>query len=139
MLGDKTRAERVYTPRLDDIPPQPKLELGRTDYGSALRDASAFVALAAEGSAPRASILKAVERIEAPRTLLVDTSTAGERLDGACGAGRSRATAATMALDVGGETRRGPLYRSFTPAILAGRTVRVTNSGDASVQAVAFR
>ena len=75
MLGDKTRAERVYTAALDDIPPQPKLELGRTDYGSALRDASAFVALASEGNAPRASILKAVERIEAARALSSYTST----------------------------------------------------------------
>ena len=53
MLGDKTRAERVYNAALEDIAPQPKLEFGRTDYGSSLRDASAFVALASEGSAPR--------------------------------------------------------------------------------------
>src|SRR4029077_9503301 len=39
MLGDKTRAERVYAAALDDIAPQPKLEFGRTDYGSSLRDA----------------------------------------------------------------------------------------------------
>ena len=53
MLGDKTRAERVYNAALEDIPAQPKLEFGRTDYGSSLRDASAFVALASEGNAPR--------------------------------------------------------------------------------------
>ena len=41
-----------------------------------------------------------------------------------------------MALDVAGETRRGPLYRSFRPTDLAAGPVRVTNNGDAAVQAV---
>ena len=90
MLGDKTRAERVYDAALDDIAPQPKLEFGRTDYGSSLRDASAFVTLASEGNAPRPAILKAVERIEAARSAHALHLDAGECLDGA---GRARARA----------------------------------------------
>jgi len=43
---------------------------------------------------------------------------------------------AGMALDVGGEAKRGPLYRSFRAADFGGGAVRVTNNGDASVQAV---
>ncbi len=43
---------------------------------------------------------------------------------------------ANMALDVGGETRRGPLYRSFRASDLANGPVRVTNNGDNAVQAV---
>jgi uncharacterized protein YfaS (alpha-2-macroglobulin family) len=135
MLGDKTRAERVYSAALDDIPPQPKLEFGRTDYGSSLRDASAFVALASEGNAPRASILKAVERIEAARALSAYTSTQ----ENAWMVLAARALArdrAGMALEVAGETRRGPLYRSFRGSDLAGGPVRVTNNGDNTVQAV---
>ena len=38
MLGDKARADRVYLAALDAIAPQPKLDLGRADFGSALRD-----------------------------------------------------------------------------------------------------
>jgi uncharacterized protein YfaS (alpha-2-macroglobulin family) len=135
MLGDKTRAERVYGAALDDIAPQPKLEFGRTDYGSALRDASAFVALASEGNAPRASILKAVERIEAARALSSYTSTQENAWMVLAARALARDTA-NMALDVAGETRRGPLYRSFRASDLAGGPVRVTNNGDAGVQAV---
>ena len=135
MLGDKTRAERVYNAAIEDIPPQPKLEFGRTDYGSALRDASAFVALASEGNAPRASILKAVERIEAARAVSSYTSTQENAWMVLAARALARDTA-NMALDVGGETRRGPLYRSFRASDLAAGPVRVTNNSDAAVQAV---
>src|ERR1044071_9313345 len=43
---------------------------------------------------------------------------------------------ANLALDVAGETRRGPLYRSFSASDLRAGPVRVTNNGDANVQAV---
>src|SRR4029077_2465842 len=135
MLGDKTRAERVYAAALGDIAPPPKLEFGRTDYGSALRDASAFVALASEGNAPRASILKAVERIEAARALSAYTSTQDNAWMVLAARALARDTAG-MALDVAGETRRGPLYRRFRASDLAAGPVRVTNNGDSTVQAV---
>jgi uncharacterized protein YfaS (alpha-2-macroglobulin family) len=134
MLGDKTRAERVYNSALEDIAPQPKLEFGRTDYGSSLRDASAFVALASEGNAPRASILKAVERIEAARNLSPYTSTQENAWMVLAARALARDTAG-MALDVGGETRRGALYRSFAPKDLTA-PVKVTNNGENAVQAV---
>src|SRR5205823_13894996 len=38
MLGDRTRAERVYAVARRSLGPQPVLEYGRTDYGSVLRD-----------------------------------------------------------------------------------------------------
>jgi len=135
MLGDKVRAERVYNVALADISPTPKLELGRTDYGSSLRDASAFVALAAEGNAPRATILKAVERIEAARNLSPYTSTQENAWMVLAARALARDTA-NMALEVAGETKRGPLYRSFRAADLAGGPIRVTNQSDAAVHAV---
>ena len=48
----RARAERVYAAALDSLTPKPTLEFGRTDYGSALRDAAALVSLASEGNAP---------------------------------------------------------------------------------------
>jgi uncharacterized protein YfaS (alpha-2-macroglobulin family) len=135
MLGDKTRAERVYNSALEDISPTPKLELGRTDYGSSLRDASAFVALASEGAAPRATILKAVERIEAARNLSPYTSTQENAWMVLAARALARDTA-NMMLDVAGESKKGPLYRSFRPSDFGGGAVRVTNNGDAAVQAV---
>src|SRR6185369_417117 len=44
LLGDRTRAERVYRSALDDIQPPTQPELfSRIDYGSTLRDAAALV------------------------------------------------------------------------------------------------
>jgi uncharacterized protein YfaS (alpha-2-macroglobulin family) len=134
MLGDRTRAERVYNAALADIPTQPKLELGRTDYGSSLRDASAFVALASEGNAPRPTILRAVERIEAARNLTPYTSTQ-ENAWMVLAARALARDAAGMALDVAGESKRGPLYRNFAAKDLV-TPVRVANNGENNVQAV---
>jgi uncharacterized protein YfaS (alpha-2-macroglobulin family) len=43
---------------------------------------------------------------------------------------------AGMALTVNGEAKKGPLYRTFRPADLAGSAIKVTNSGENAVQAV---
>ena len=88
MLGDRTRAERIYAAALASISQPPAPNEGRTDYGSVLRDAAALVTLASEGGAPSATIIEcgAAGRERAqPDGLHVD---AGERLDGA---GRPRA------------------------------------------------
>jgi uncharacterized protein YfaS (alpha-2-macroglobulin family) len=135
LLGDRVRAERVYNAAIADITPPPKLDVGRTDYGSALRDASAFVALASEGNAPRASILKAVERIEQARALTPYTSTQENAWMVLAARALARDTAG-MALAVNGEAKKGPLYRTFRPAELSGSPVKVTNNGDNAVQAV---
>src|SRR5262245_44576659 len=75
MVGDKVRAERVYAAALESIALQPVAEVGRSDYGSALRDAAALVTLAAEGGGPRPTIINAVQRIEAARGITPYTST----------------------------------------------------------------
>ena len=75
LVGDKARAERVYAAALDSLTPKPTLEFGRTDYGSALRDAAALVSLASEGNAPRATLTQAVQRVEVARGLTPYTST----------------------------------------------------------------
>src|SRR5207248_922117 len=75
LVGDKARAERVYGAALDALNPKPSIEFGRTDYGSALRDAAALVSLASEGDAPRATLTQAIARVEAARGLTPYTST----------------------------------------------------------------
>lgn len=134
MLGDKTRADRVYRAALDALPVQPKLEIGREDYGSVLRDAAALVTLASEGHAPQATITQAVARIDAARGLASYTSTqedawlvmAAKALAGEMNAIR---------LDVNGDKRQGAFYRSFKPDQLTS-PLRVSNSGDGTVQTV---
>jgi alpha-2-macroglobulin len=133
LVGDKGRAERVYAAALDSLTPKPVLEFGRVDYGSALRDAAALVSLASEGNAPRATLTQAVARVEVARGLTPYTSTQ----ENAWLVLASRALSKeTMALDIDGAPIKTALYRSYKAAEMAGKPVKITNTGDAPVQAV---
>src|SRR6195256_3642654 len=133
LVGDKGRAERVYAAALESLAPKPVLEFGRTDYGSALRDAAALVSLASEGNAPRATLTQAVARVEVARGLTPYTSTQ----ENAWLVLASRALAReTLTLDVDGAPVRTALYRSYKAAVLEGKSIKITNTGDAAVQAV---
>ncbi|HEY2185188.1 MAG TPA: alpha-2-macroglobulin, partial [Xanthobacteraceae bacterium] len=134
MLGDRTRAERVYAAALASIAPQPALEYGRSDYGSALRDAAALVTLASEGGAPRPTIAGAVERVEASRDLSPYTSTQ-ENAWMVLAARALAKDAQAVSLDVGGEKVQGALNRRFLPTELQP-PLKLTNTGEGSVQAV---
>jgi alpha-2-macroglobulin len=134
MLGDKARADRVYLAALDAIAPQPKLDLGRADFGSALRDAAALVTLASEGRAPQKTIDDAIVRVDAARSLSAATSTQ----EGAWLVLAARALAKQLnaiSLTIAGETRQGALYRSLRADDL-GQPLAVSNRGDGNVQAV---
>jgi uncharacterized protein YfaS (alpha-2-macroglobulin family) len=141
MLGDKTRAERVYLAALTSLAPQPVLEYGRTDYGSVLRDAAALITLASEGGAPRATIMNAVERVETARGLTPYISTQEQAWLVLAARALSK-EAAGIALTVntsgtaGNETLSGTFNRTYRQASLDGRTVTVTNAGDNPVRAV---
>jgi uncharacterized protein YfaS (alpha-2-macroglobulin family) len=133
LVGDRTRAERVYAAALDSLNPKPVLEFGRTDYGSALRDAAALVSLASEGNAPKATITQAVARVEVARGLTPYTSTQ----ENAWMVLAARALAKeTLALDLNGEAVRRALFRSYKAGEMANRPLKLTNTGDAPVQVV---
>jgi uncharacterized protein YfaS (alpha-2-macroglobulin family) len=133
LVGDKARAERVYAAALDSLAPKPVLEFGRVDYGSALRDAAALVSLASEGNAPKATLTQAVARVEVARGLTPYTSTQ----ENAWLVLASRALAKeTMSLDLNGSAVKAALYRSYKADEVAGKPIKITNTGDAPVQAV---
>ncbi len=135
LVGDRTRAERVYAAALESLAPKPVLEFGRVDYGSALRDAAALVSLASEGNAPRATLTSAVQRVEAARGLTPYTSTQ----ENAWLVLASRALAqdaGTLPLDLDGTPIRTALYRSYKAAEMAGKPIKITNTGDTPLQAV---
>ncbi|TAH67668.1 MAG: alpha-2-macroglobulin family protein [Rhodopseudomonas palustris] len=133
LVGDRVRAERVYAAAADSLAPKPTLEYGRTDYGSQLRDAAALVSLAGEGNAPRATLTQAVQRVEAARGLTPYTSTQ----ENAWLVLAARALAnETLALDLNGSPVKAALYRSYKAAELAGQPLKITNTGDAPLQAV---
>jgi uncharacterized protein YfaS (alpha-2-macroglobulin family) len=133
LVGDRVRAERVYTAAADSLAPKPTLEYGRTDYGSQLRDAAALVSLAGEGNAPRATLTQAVQRVEAARGLTPYTSTQ----ENAWLVLAARALAnETLALDLNDSPVKTALYRSYKAAEIAGQPLKITNTGDAPLQAV---
>ena len=133
LVGDKGRAERVYAAALDSLAPKPVLEFGRVDYGSALRDAAALVSLASEGNAPRATLTQAVARVEVARGLTPYTSTQ----ENAWLVLASRALSKeAMTLDLDGAPIKTALYRSYKAAEMAGKPIKITNTGEAPVQAV---
>jgi uncharacterized protein YfaS (alpha-2-macroglobulin family) len=133
LVGDRTRAERVYAAALESLAPKPALEFGRVDYGSALRDAAALVSLASEGNAPRATLTQAVARVEVARGLTPYTSTQ----ENAWLVLASRALSKeTMTLDLDGAPIKTALYRSYKADQMSGKPIKITNTGDAPVQAV---
>ncbi len=134
MLGDKVRAERVYTAALRSMAPQPTLEYGRVDYGSVLRDGAALITLASEGGAPRATIIGAIQRVEAARALTPYTSTQ-ENAWMVLAARALTKEATTVSLDVAGEKRQGALNRRYLASQLE-QPLRIANAGEGPLQAV---
>lgn len=133
LVGDRNRAERVYGAALESLAPKPVLEFGRTDYGSALRDAAALVSLASEGNAPRATLTQAVARVETARGLTPYTSTQ----ENAWLVLAARALAKeSLSLDIDGQPVKTAVYRSYKASDMANKPLRITNTGDAPVQAV---
>jgi alpha-2-macroglobulin len=133
MVGDKARAENVYLAALNAISPQPMLDLGRSDFGSALRDAAALVTLASEGRASQKTIDDAVFRIDRARSLSSATSTQ-EDVWLVLAARAIAKQVNGISLMVNGAPHQGTLYRNLRP----GESVPlvVANQGEGSVQAV---
>jgi uncharacterized protein YfaS (alpha-2-macroglobulin family) len=134
MLGDKGRAQVVYTAALQSIAPKPEVEIGRTDFGSALRDSAALVTLASESGATRATIDGAVQRIDAARGLTRYTSTQEQAWLVLAARALNKETSA-IALTANGEAHKGALYRSLKAGQLTA-PLTLTNAGDGTVQAV---
>ncbi|MGA7544888.1 MAG: alpha-2-macroglobulin [Methyloceanibacter sp.] len=137
MLGDRVRAEKTFDSALGALPKEPKIDIGRTDYGSALRDAAAVVTLAAEGDAPKPLLISATSRVDAARNLVTRTSTQEDAwlVLAARALGKQGVSLKT---NQGGETatHTGPLYLSYDASELEQNAVSVTNSADAPVQVV---
>jgi len=135
MLGDKTRADRVYSAALAALPvtPQP-VDYSRPDYGSPLRDAAALVTLASEGRAPAKTIDTAVARVDAARAQFAFTSTQEDAWLVLAASALSKELNA-ISLSVNGDKHQGALYRTLSAAALA-TPLKVTNTGDGKVQAV---
>ena len=135
MVGDRTRAERVYAAALAAIAPTSQSDpLGREDYGSTLRDAAALVALASEGGAPRATVQAAVQRVEDARASLRPMSTQEDAWLLLAASAMAK-DAGKVSLDVGGTPTPHALYRTIRAGDLK-EPLRIGNSGEDQVEAV---
>src|SRR6476660_9291292 len=135
LLGDRTRAERVYKSALDALKPPAQRELfSREDYGSTLRDAAAMVTLASESGGSRPMIVSAVAKIEQARARAPYTSTQ-ENAWLVMAARAMAKDAGGVSLNVAGDNVKGALYRSVKASELS-QPLKVTNTGEGALQAV---
>jgi uncharacterized protein YfaS (alpha-2-macroglobulin family) len=135
MLGDRVRAERVYNAAFDALPRPTQAELfSRSDYGSTLRDAAAFVTLASETGGPRAAISTALQRVEQARAFTIYTSTQENAWMVLAARALAKDTA-NVTLDANGEARKGAYFSSFRAGNLA-QPFKVTNTSAGPLQAV---
>jgi uncharacterized protein YfaS (alpha-2-macroglobulin family) len=134
LLGDRTRAERVFTAALEAIPVQASVpEAGRGDYGSVLRDAAALAALASEAGMERIA-RTALTRADAVRALTPRLSTQ-EQAWLVLAARAVAKEGESLALEIDGLPRRGTFFRTLKAADLT-KPVRIVNSGDQPVRVV---
>jgi alpha-2-macroglobulin len=135
LMGDRARAEKVYTAALAAFAPAAHSDpFGRDDYGSTLRDAAAVLTLAAEGGASSATVQAAVQRVDDARATLRPTSTQEDAWLLLAASAMAK-DAGKISLDVNGETVQRPLYRTVSAADLK-EPLRVANAGEDQVKAV---
>ena len=133
LVGDRTRAEKVYAAALTAIGPSDD-DYFREDYGSTLRDAAAVVTLAAEGGAAPATVQAAVQRVEAARPTFRPTSTQEDAWL-LLAANAMAKDGGNVTLDVNGTSVQHQLNRTIRAGDLKD-PVHVTNNGSTTVQAV---
>jgi uncharacterized protein YfaS (alpha-2-macroglobulin family) len=133
MLGDRIRAEKVFDIALNALAKEPKIEIGRTDYGSPLRDAAVLVTLAAEGDAAKPILINATERVDAARNLVQRTSTQEDAwlVLAARALGKQN-----VSLNVEQAAEVGPYYATYDQADIEASDVTITNTGDTAVDTV---
>lgn len=134
LTGDRVRAERAYEAALAAIAPKPGIVFGRTDYGSALRDAAALVSLGSEGNAPKATIIKAVQRVEDAREITPHLSTQENAWMLLAARALSKDTSG-LKIGIGAEETSSPVFRTYKASNLTSPVV-IANKGSEPVQAV---
>ena len=109
------------------------MEIGRTDYGSPLRDAAAVVTFAAEGDAAKLILVNATQRVDAARNLVDRTSTQEDAwlVLAARALGKQ-----DVRLNVNEGAQTGPYYATHDQADIEQSAVTVTNTGDTPVDTI---
>jgi uncharacterized protein YfaS (alpha-2-macroglobulin family) len=133
MLGDKTRANKVFDAATKRLEAQRNGRFSRADYGSRLRDGAGLLALAAEAGGAQQNIQLAGLAVETERASTTYTSTQ-ENAWMVLAAEALSKDAQAISLSIDGKVESGALYRAWKSAALDERDVVITNGGQSAVR-----
>jgi uncharacterized protein YfaS (alpha-2-macroglobulin family) len=133
MLGNRAEADGAFNSADLIITGRPALSVGRTDYGSDLRDEAAAISLAADNGALN-KVTNAVVHINDVRNSSLETTTNENAWMLMAARGLANQGPA-ITLQVSGVAHNGPIYRQFIQTEIA-TGVQVVNSGDQVLKAV---
>jgi hypothetical protein len=135
LLGDRGRAEAVFTAAAQKLAAVKQTLVSRPDYGSRLRDSAGMLALAAEAGLDRTMLTPVGLVLEQERAATASTSTQEEAwMVLAAEALSSQANAATLSVD--GAPQKGAYYNRWSGDALDTHPVTIRNDGDAPVEMV---
>ena len=135
LLGDRPRAEAVFSKASERLSTLGNPLYSDANYGSRLRDGAGLLALAVETQMPAAEIARASKIVEDARAKTGLTSTQ-ENAFMVLAAEALADKSQTIALSVDGVPKQGALFRSFDAAALANKPVTIANNGPGPVSVV---
>jgi uncharacterized protein YfaS (alpha-2-macroglobulin family) len=133
MLGDKSRAEKVFEAAVKRLDEQRNSRFSRPDYGSRLRDGAGLLALAAESGGARNGIQLAGMVVESERAAATYTSTQ-ENAWMVLAAEALNKDAQAISLSIDGQPQSGAFYRAWKAAALDQHNIVITNNGQTGVR-----
>ncbi len=137
MLGDQARAGKAFGAALDALEAERDNGVSRPDYGSRLRDAAAVLALIAEanlgGEIEGDAIARAGAVLDQARAARSFTSTQENNWMALAAEALAEHEAASQ-FSIDGEPVKGALYRRFSGAALADKSIAIANAGQNPAQ-----
>jgi uncharacterized protein YfaS (alpha-2-macroglobulin family) len=130
LLGDRPRAEAVFSKALERLSTIGNPLYSDANYGSRLRDGAGLLTLAVETKMPAGEILRASKIVEDARAKTALTSTQ-ENAFMVLAAEAIADKGETIALAVDGAPQQGAFFRSWSAAALGDKTITIANSGGA--------
>ncbi len=135
MMGDKERAERVFSAAISAMSGTLPDSGYRLDYGSTLRDGAALVTLASETGIAKSEAPKLAGVVAKAYETRSYTSTQ-EQAWMLLAANALNDEAKTTKLAINGAPVNGPVLRGLSAAELKNGEVTIVNNGEAAVDAV---
>lgn len=135
LLGDRPRAEAVFSKASERLSTLGNPLYSDANYGSRLRDGAGLLALGVETQMPAGEIARAAKIVEDARAKTGLTSTQ-ENAFMVLAAEALSDTSQSIALSVDGTPHQGALFKSWDAEALKGKAVTIANNGPGPVSVV---